>query len=280
LGDASLAVELLLASDSDRALDLASALGRLNDERRRIEQSMRDEAAEMLAAEFDEREHAGIVVAKEGWHLGAVGLVAGKLSARFHRPAAVVTFTAGMGRGSCRSVEGVDVVKVLDECSSLLDGYGGHALAAGLSVRQNRFDAFRECFLQACRRRLPPDHCRPIQQVDAWVAMGEADGRMLAALDGLRPFGTGNPEPVWGAEGVRVVGCPRVVGNGHLKMVLASGGTQREAVGFGMAERVLPAGPLDILFAAQANTYHGRTSIQLHLKDFRASRAEGRATAG
>ena len=116
---------------------------------------------------------------------------------------------------------------------------------------------------------------RPVVDVAAWIGLGEADDALLHAINRLRPLGAGNPEPVWGVRSVQVPGQPRIVGDRHIKFLVASGGTQMEAIAFGMADREIPAGDLDILFNLRENTYMGRRSLQLNIRDFRAHGAAG-----
>ena len=132
-------------------------------------------------------------------------------------------------------------------------------------------EGFRAAFDEACRAAVGGTPPVPSQTVDAWIGLGEADGRLLEAIERLAPLGVGNPTPVWGARNVRIVGQPRRVGRGHLKLAVAAGGSQMQAIAFGMADRPLPDGPMDLLFALESNTYMGRTSLQLNVRDFRPS---------
>ena len=173
-----------------------------------------------------------------------------------------------MGKGSCRSIEDVDMVDVLDSCSDRLVSFGGYKMAAGLVVERAGFDAFRERFNEVCSERLKGRDLRRSQSIDAWIDLAEADAHLLSGIERLRPFGMGNPTPVLGARNVTAVGPPRTVGEDHIKMLLACGGSQIDAIGFGMAGREIPEGPMDVLFHLQEDNYMGRNGIQLNLRDF------------
>lgn len=275
LGQAAPALELLLTSDPDRAWELARELDRANHERQRIEQVILEEALLELAPVFDAEQHFGLVVGRPGWDVGVVGIVASRLCRHYGRPAAVVAFEEdGAGKGSCRGVEGVDLVEVLQSCDEHLDTYGGHQAAAGIGLASARLAAFRDAFNAQCASRLAGRDLRPVQVVDAWLDhLGEADDRLLEGIDRLRPLGCGNPSPVWGVRHVTPVGPPRRVGRdgAHLKMVVAGGGTQIDTIGFGMGNMTVPDGPMDLLFEFERNEFRGSVTRQLKLCDLRPS---------
>jgi single-stranded-DNA-specific exonuclease len=272
LGSAEPALELLLCEDAAAARRLAGQLNAANSERKRIEEQIIAEAVETIEPNFDTDTTFGLVVGDEGWHIGTVGIVAARLCGRYRRPSVVIAFDAdGVGRGSCRSVGAVNIVEALQECSDLLESHGGHKMAAGLSIRRENFEAFRDRFNSACKAQAESGELAASYVVDSWITLGEAGESLLTAVSSLRPLGLGNPTPIWGARSVRIVGRPRVVGKDHLKMTLASGGTQLDAIAFGMAGRERYDGAVDILFHVQVNSYLGRETIQLNIKDFRRS---------
>ncbi len=272
LGSAEPALKLLLSEDPSIAKRLAGQLDAANRERRRIEETIVQEAVAFLDTTFVEDTTFGLVVGSEGWHIGTVGIVAARLCSRYKRPAVVVAFDGdGLGRGSCRSVGSINLVEVLHACADLLESHGGHAMAAGVSIRRENMEAFRERFNTVCREQIKHDDLVERHVVDGWITFGEADKALLDAIGQLRPLGMGNPTPIWGTRNVRIMGRPRVVGKNHLKMTLVSGGSQLDAIAFGMAGRKLFKAPIDILFNVQVNNYLGRESVQLSIKDFRVS---------
>ncbi|MBN1557193.1 MAG: single-stranded-DNA-specific exonuclease RecJ, partial [Lentisphaerae bacterium] len=276
LSEAGRGLELLLTDDAARAEALALELDAANTERRRIEAETVNAAMARVEPHFDPERDMGLAVGGDGWHVGTVGLAASRLVSRFYRPCAVVSFDGTEeGRGSCRSIAEVDVVAALEACGDTLIRFGGHRMAAGFRLRRDRFDAFRERFNAACGALLGHRPVRPRVRFDGWVGLGELDAALLGAVERMRPFGAGNPEPVWGVRGVHVIGKPRRVGKNHLKLRFGSGSSALDAIGFGLAERAVPDGPLDVLGRLRADTYRGAGRVQLQVTDFRACRAAG-----
>ena len=269
LGDAQRALDLLLGGDGVDVDALAAELDRSHRERQEIEAATVRDALAELEARFDPARDFGLVVGRPGWHPGVVGIVASRLLQRFHRPVAVIALNEEGGRGSCRSIEGFDLMAGLNACAGELAKYGGHTMAAGLELKPGRLEAFAARFNEASRELLAGRDLRPVQRIDAWLGLDEVDDTLAGALDRMRPFGVGNTTPVWGARAVRVVGAPRVVGKGHLKLLLAAGSRQLEAMGWGMGERALPPGPLDIAFQIKRERFRGQERLVLHLQDFR-----------
>ncbi len=270
LGDAETVLELLLTPEAGRAGVLARQLDAANRERQAVEQQIVAEAVREVDDGFDPERHFGVVVARAGWHPGVIGIVAARLCQRYRRPAVVIAIAPdGACRGSCRSIEEFDLVAQLAHCADTLDTFGGHALAAGLTLTADRLPAFKKQFNAVAAERLQAVDLRPVQRVDAWVALREVDDRLLSALDLLRPFGQSNAEPIWAARGVRVVAEPRVLAKDTLKLTVETEGTVLDAVGFGMGQRPVPPGLLDIAFHARNNVFRGRTTLQLNLQDFR-----------
>ncbi|MDZ4197889.1 MAG: DHHA1 domain-containing protein, partial [Kiritimatiellia bacterium] len=224
---------------------------------------------------FDPNRDFGIVAVGSDWHPGVIGIVASRLVARFHRPVVVITTQRdGRTRGSCRSIQGFSLVDALADCAETLLRHGGHAMAAGLELAPDRIEAFRQRFEEVAALRLRGVLLQPTLQVDAWLNLSEVDDSLLDAVEAMRPFGTGNPAPVWAASRLTLVGQPRIVGDRHLKMTLADGGRSCEAMAFRMADREIPRGPIDAAFTLNRNEWRGRKTIQLFLQDFRPAQSE------
>lgn len=276
MASADAAVELLLDCAPSRATDLAHQLDRANAERKETETAVLDAAVRDVESRFDEAATFGIVAGDSGWHAGTVGIVASRLVKRFDRPAVVVGFGEdGEGRGSCRSDGFVDILAVLEHCADVLTAFGGHKMAGGVTLERGRLDEFRQRFNEGCRVVQDGVRGERRTRVDAWVTLGEADDALLESLGLLGPFGMGNPTPVFGTRGVRFVGKPRIVGKNHLKGTVASGGAQMDVIGFRMGDSSVPEDAIDVLFKLGENTFRGRRSLQLRLKDLRVS-AKGR----
>lgn len=272
LGDAQRSMELLLGGTEDRLRELAVGLDATNRERQTLEAAMVDQAVADLDAGYNPQTKFGLVAAKSDWHPGVVGIVASRLVQRYNRPTVVIGLTEEGGRGSCRSIEGFDMVAALAECACYLKKYGGHAMAAGLEIEADQVGAFTQAFNEVAAQKLRGTDLRPVQRIDAWMDLAEADERVWSSMEQLRPFGVGNTTPVWASSGVRLVGRPRLVGKGHLKLILASGGVQREAMGWGMADREVPEGSLDVCYQLKRDTFMGQNKLALTIQDFRPAR--------
>ncbi len=264
MGTPEEALALLQCADPDEARRRAQRLDTLNRQRQRAENRVLGEALDQAL----EADPAGGLVAAGPWHPGVVGIVAARLCQRRHQPAVVIALRPdGGGRGSGRAPEGFDLAGALAACAPHLERFGGHAAAAGVELKPGRLDAFRADFEAVCRE-LRADEPPPALDVDAWLALDEADEALLGALDAMAPFGAANAAPRWASRRVRVVES-RIVGADHRRLRLADGAVERAAIGFGMAARGDPSPWIDVLYEAQRNTWRGRTNIQLRLLDFR-----------
>ncbi len=251
LGDPTPALDLLLTDDLGEARGLARILDQVNRERQAILDQVLTEAAAQAAAD---PEAPAFVLAGEGWHPGVVGLVASRLVEQFRRPAVVIALAEGTGRGSARSIEGFHLVEALDACRAHLAGFGGHAMAAGLSITADAVPHFTRCFHAVSAARIAPDRADRLR-VDALVTLPDLTVPLVAELERLGPFGPGNPQPVLAVRGVRAV-TRRLVGDGaHIRMGVTDGGTVVEAIGFEMAERgevlTFVDAPVDLAFVPE-----------------------------
>lgn len=271
LGDAQRALELLLGGADERLRQLAVALDAANRERQAIEAAMVEQAVADWDRIFDPTRTFGVVASRPEWHPGVIGIVASRLVQRYNRPTVVIGLEGDSGRGSCRSIEGFDLVSALAECAPHLKKFGGHVMAAGLEIAASEVPAFASRFNEVAALRLRDADVRPVQRVDAWMSLADAEDRLWKGLEQLRPFGVGNTTPVWATSGVQVVGRPRVVGKGHLKLVVASGGIQREVMGWGWGDLELPDGPVDICYQLKKDSFMGQEKVVLILQDIRSA---------
>ncbi|WP_435010535.1 single-stranded-DNA-specific exonuclease RecJ [Tundrisphaera lichenicola] len=276
------AVEMLTTDDPELARKHAEALDLCNKQRQEVERRIIDEAHEMIAKQGGLNGRGAIVLGREGWHPGVIGIVAGRLAETFHRPAIVVALNADQGQGSARSIAGFDLYEAIHACSDGLTTFGGHAAAAGLKLPRDRFEAFAEAFETHCTRALSPEQLQKSILIDAEVPLGSLTLRVVQAIEALEPHGVGNPRPLLVANRVRVIGDPRAVGErkNHLQLGFAQGDSQIKAIGFNLADRgkVLKSGTLcSVAFHPSINDWQGRKSVQLELKDFRLEEEEGHA---
>ena len=270
VGDAAEGLKLLLTDDPGEAMTLATRLEVLNTERQALDQRMLDEAMGMVEASCDPEKDAALVLAADGWHAGVVGIVASRIVERFGRPAFLIALDGEVGKGSGRSISRFDLHAALQHCGDLLDRFGGHHMAAGLTIRRGQLAAFRERFNAFARAQLTPADLAPEQRIDLVVDLGEASEELERLCRHLEPCGMGNPGPVFGARGVRLEGARRV-GNGHLKATLISAGGRLGGIGFGWAdrdgwlERAARREPVDVAFRLEINEYQGEVSLQARI---------------
>ncbi len=273
LGTAHDALELLLTDDPKRAAVLARSLDLQNRDRQQVEKATLTQAE--LQAGDDPAAASAIVLGAEGWHPGVLGIVASRLCRKHHRPTWVIGFDErGMGKGSGRSIRGFSLVTALDGCRHLLERFGGHEMAAGLTIRRERFEEFVTLFKQWSLETLDPDallqEVRPEMEVD----FAELDDDFLAFHEALQPFGMGNAQPLFVARGVCLTATPRVLKAKHLRLSLEQQGARREALFFNMLPEALPRPPWDIAFRVEANTWRGRTELQIQIHRLRSCVAE------
>ncbi len=266
IGDAMEGLRLLLSDDPGEAATLAQRLDGLNTERQALDQRILEEALEQVERSADLDRETGFVLSGEGWHPGVVGIVASRVVERYGRPAFLIAFDGDIGKGSGRSISRFDLHSALLACGDLLERYGGHQMAAGLTIRRDNLDAFRARFAGITRERLGPEDLGPEQRVDLEVGLSDMTYELERLCRYLEPCGTGNASPVFGVRGIRLAARSRV-GNGHLKGVLDDGRYRLPAIGFQWADRVpwLGDDPVDAAFRLECNEWNGQVSLQARL---------------
>ncbi|HMP90931.1 MAG TPA: single-stranded-DNA-specific exonuclease RecJ [Kiritimatiellia bacterium] len=268
LGTARMSLQLLTTSDPSEARKCAVELDAANRQRQMVEREMVD--AIMLRIGETVGSRYAIVEADPDWHPGVVGIVASRLVQKYHRPAIVIGSDGqGRAKGSCRGVSGVHLVTALDGCADILVKYGGHAMAAGIEIEWDRVDEFTSQFAECVSRQLGGELPQKSLSLDGWLEAEEFCEDTVSWIEKLGPFGMGNPEPVWGCRGVKIVGEPREVGEGHLKTSFSLGRTIIEAIGFGLYGKPLSRSELEVAFQIKQDTFRGQTKTVMHLKDFR-----------
>jgi len=276
LSTAEKALRLLLTDDDGEATMLAAELDRQNRERQKVEKQIFDSAIEKIEDRVDAARDAAIVVGAPGWHQGVLGIVASRIARRYHRPTIVIGFDEnGLGKGSGRSIEGLNLVEALSCCAERLDKFGGHEMAAGLALHEENFDLFAEAFRKAAREALSEEALQPCVQLDHELAFTEIDIDFLHWHEMLQPFGNGNPQPLFLAREVEPVALPRVVNEKHLIFRLRQGNRHRRAVFFDGVTNPLPPTPWDIAFRIRADEYDGETLVAMQIEAVR--HAERRA---
>lgn len=268
MGSVEGAVELLRTGDPERAVFLAEEMNRYNRERQQTETRMTDEALEMLrTAPAGDRP---MVLASEGWHQGIAGIVAARLCDRFSLPAVVICLKDGEGRGSCRSVGNFNIYEALSSCRDLLTAFGGHEMAAGLTVPEENVDALRGRLGELYQAAGGAGAASELR-VDAELPKPEIlTEENVSALSLLEPCGSGNPTPVFSMTEMEILSVYTVGGGRHTRLRLGKNGTEFEGMFFGRTPEALGAVPgrrADAAFTPQINEYRGRRSVQLRLSD-------------
>ena len=264
--DAALGVRLLLSTDRDESAEIAALLDGFNRDRQNLEaRTLRQ--AEKAVADLDDGKRS-IVLADPDWHPGVIGIVASRLVERYYRPTVLLAVDGEQAKGSGRSTRDIHLYKALQACDEILNGYGGHAAAAGLSVDTVSIDAFHDCLEGAVAGQCPKITL-PFIEYDGDVLLEELTVKTLNELEFLAPYGMGNPSPVFAARGVAVLGV-KVVGESHLKFSARQDGYSLPCISFGTAERQEELdGELDLLFVPELNTWNGRTNVQLRIRDWK-----------
>jgi single-stranded-DNA-specific exonuclease len=270
VGSALRGVELLLAADESTANPIARELEELNGQRQELDRAALEEARDMVKA-LDLEQTYGIVLAKEGWHPGVIGIVASRIVEEFWRPTILIALEGNEGKGSGRSIAPFDLHAGIARCRELLQRFGGHRSAAGVSVSRDRVDEFARRFNEVARETLRPEDLVPELRADLEVELQDVSDNLEALFRHIEPCGIGNPAPVLVARGVRVAASPRTVGKDGLRVMLHQNGTQLAAIGWGMAWRSpeLTVGAMvDVAFKLDRDDWNG--DLQLRLADFRA----------
>jgi single-stranded-DNA-specific exonuclease len=287
-GQAQLAIELLTTTSQQRATQLAEYIHELNSSRDSLEKSIYLAANKQIKEQFDPENDAALVLAGRGWHPGVIGLVAGRLAEKHHRPVVLIALDSlGIkpGVGSARSPNGFHLHAALGQCSEHLIGFGGHAAAAGLKIQEDRIEAFRIALCECAAGDAKSVDCQAEVCIDAEGPFSQLTPQLVQQLESMAPFGCGNPRPILCATGVKIAEAPRRIGGGerHLSVKLGQHRSVLRAVGFGHGERLeelagLAETSLDVAYRPVINDFRGRQSVEIQLVDWRVSQP-GRAAA-
>lgn len=269
LDDARRGVELLLSSDTEAAAVIAAELDAANRERQEIEKEiLADALARAKSPAMSGR--SAIVMASDSWHPGVIGIVASRIVEAFHRPVILIALHNGIGKGSGRSIPALHLYDAIAACSEHLVKFGGHKQAAGLTMDEKTLEAFIDRFDEVVAGMLTEEDFAPVLKIDVELSPEEITPDLVRLIAPLRPFGMGNPEPLFLLRGARIVQS-RVLKDAHLKLRVEAGGRQFESIGFGMADRGVDTGVVDLVFVPELNRWNNREDLQLRLKDIRRS---------
>jgi single-stranded-DNA-specific exonuclease len=278
LDQPQLAVELLVTDRPERAKELALYIDGLNATRQTIERSIQLAASKQVGEQFDPVGDSALVLADRGWHPGVIGIVAGRLADKFHRPVVMISWDkAGLrpGIGSARSVPGFNLHAALAECGEFLLAHGGHAAAAGLKIEEHQLDGFRGAFCEVAATQISSAERETALFIDVEAPFSAFTLETAQQIERMAPFGQGNSRPLLCTTGVTLQGPPKPLGSSgrHLSMMLSQHGVTLRAVAFGGADwgddLAAIDGPVDVAFRPVINDFRGRKSVELHLVDWR-----------
>ena len=274
IGDANRAVELLVTDDQDKARLLAKELDNENKRRQIIQQAVVDEALLKVNAEADLKNENALVLANAGWHPGVVGIVASKIKEEFNRPTIIIALENGSGKGSARSVAGFDLYEALTACKTHLDDYGGHPMAAGLTLSNKKLEDFKKAFINFANERLTEENLQATLTLDSEIALQDITPCFMEFLDKLSPYGPGNMRPKFAIRNAEIAGAPKVIGKTgeHIRFKIRQGLKSCSAVGFGLSnkyEMLITGQPVDIACVVETNEWQGNTSIQMNVRDIK-----------
>ena len=268
-------VDLLTSMDDKDAIEMSDKINDFNIERRNIDRSITQEALQMISSDPRLNNSKSTVLYNPEWHKGVIGIVASRLTETYYRPTVVLTESNGFATGSARSVHGFDLYQAIDACGDLLENFGGHMYAAGLTLKKENIEEFQERFEKVVGDTITDDQLIPKVEIDTQIDFSEISDKFCRILKQFQPFGPGNSAPVFMTKNVFDGGTGRLVGSSseHMKLDLSQKEdpyNQFPAIGFGMAEHyhlIRDRKPFDICYSVEENEFRGNVTIQLNLKD-------------
>ena len=270
-------VELLIEHNYETALEKAREINQYNDERKELDKKMTEEANSLVENNTELSKSSAIVICNEEWHKGVIGIVASRLTEIYFRPAVVLTRSGESLTGSARSVNGFDVYKAIESCKDLLENFGGHTYAAGLSLKSENLEEFKRRFNEYVAENIQDDNTVPSMTIDAEIHFNELNYKLCNDLRHMRPFGPGNEKPIFCTRNVYDYGTSKVVGREqeHIKLELLDNTSKRvvNGIAFGQsseARYIKTKRSFDIVYTIEDNT-HKKGEIQLHIEDIKAT---------
>lgn len=272
IADAKDSVRLMTAHDYAKAKEIAELVNHHNMERRGFDLSITEQAFEMVEKDETFAQRKSTVLFHNEWHKGVIGIVASRLIEKYYRPTIVLTESNGLATGSARSVEGFDLYNAIEQCADLLEQYGGHTHAAGLTMKLDNVKQFAAKFETVVADNIKERSLTPEIEFDSEIPLRAITPKFFSVLKQFSPFGPGNHSPIFMSKNVWDVGDVTIVGNNHLKLSLTQedGGRIFKAIGFGLGEhydKVAQGISFDICYTIEENHFNGHVNLQLNIKD-------------
>jgi single-stranded-DNA-specific exonuclease len=270
MASAELSLRLLMSQNYEEAQSLAKELEQFNRQRQKVEAKILEEAEEMINREMNFKEQKVIVIAKDDWHQGVLGIVASKLADRFYRPAIVISLNENLCKGSARSIKNFHLFDALVDCKELLNSFGGHAHAAGLLITKDNIDEFRKSINKLAHDRLNLEDLLPSIDIDAELLLSDLSEQMVRELEALEPFGMANPEPLFYTRALKLKGQVQSLSRETLKFWATDGLITCQVIAFGMASllnSLTQAGSFDLVYTPKIDSWRQNESLILEAKD-------------
>ena len=270
------AVELLISHDENDAAKRSLDINSCNETRKDLDRVTTQEALELINSDSKQQQRVSTVLFKPDWNKGVIGIVASRVIESFYRPTVILTASQGLAAGSARSVDGFDLYKAIESCSDLLENFGGHMYAAGLTIKEDNIPLFKEKFEAYVRENILPEQLIPSIWIDAEIRLKDITAQLYRILKQFEPFGPGNMKPLFVTRRVMDYGTSKVVGKDkdHLKLELIEecSGSIVQGIGFSMGKfihEIKSGSPFDICYTIEENSFNGNVSLQILLKDIR-----------
>jgi len=270
MASAELSLKLLMSQSYAEAQSLAKELEQFNRQRQKVEAKILEEAEEMINREMNFKEQKIIVIAKEDWHQGVLGIVASKLADRFYRPAIVISLNEDLCKGSARSIKNFHLFDALMDCKEFLNSFGGHAHAAGLLITKDNIDDFRKSINKLAHDRLNLEDLLPSMDIDLELSLSDLNEEMVRELESLEPFGMANLEPLFYTRSLKLKGQVQSLSRETLKFWVTDGMATCQVIAFGMAsllDSLMQAGSFDLVYTPKIDSWRGDEALILEAKD-------------
>ncbi|MBL7135542.1 MAG: single-stranded-DNA-specific exonuclease RecJ [Candidatus Marinimicrobia bacterium] len=274
LGEATRAVRLLTSFNHKESIDLSNLLERENQNRQIIEKATIDNAILQLNATHDLDVDKILILDAPDWHQGVIGIVASKLKEIYNRPVVMLTFQNGIGKGSARSIPGFNIFSAFSECSNFLLNFGGHKMAAGLTIKKESLPHFKERLKKIASDQISDEMLNRVLSIEGEIPFSDINQKTIDYLQKMAPFGPGNMRPIFVARHLKISGIPRIVGENHLKFKACQDRIVISAIGWKLSElyeMLISNRPLDMAFVIEENEWNGLKEIQLNIKDIHYS---------
>jgi single-stranded-DNA-specific exonuclease len=271
MSSAKKAVHLLTSSSLQQSRSIAKILESENKTRRDIDETTCQEALRLVEESIDLNNNKVLILAKKDWHPGVIGIVASRIMERFNRPTILISLKDGIGKGSARSTLNFDIYHALNSMRNLLDNFGGHKFAAGLTVREENIDLLREQMQKFSDRMINENDLTPTLEIESEISLRQLDAKFLKWLKLLAPYGPQNMRPIFVTRNIEILGDVGIMGNNHLKLKVKNDGIVIDAIAYNFGKlknEIKPYGQkMDAAYVIEENTWNGQTTIQMRIRD-------------